>query len=43
LLETADGDVATVLELGSGGGNNASYLKHRFAMTLVDRSPACSA
>ena len=27
------------LELGSGGGNNASYLKARFAMTLVDRSP----
>ena len=28
----------TVLELGSGGGNNASYLKARFAMTLVDPS-----
>ena len=28
--------VRTVLELGSGGGNNASYLKHHFAMTLVD-------
>jgi SAM-dependent methyltransferase len=26
----------TVLELGSGGGNNASYLKHHFTMTLVD-------
>ncbi len=39
LLETADGDVATVLELGSGGGNNASHLKRRFRMTLVDRSP----
>ena len=28
-----------VLELGSGGGNNASHLKARFAMTLVDVSP----
>ena len=39
LLETADGDVTTVLELGSGGGNNASHLKRRFSLTLVDRSP----
>jgi cyclopropane fatty-acyl-phospholipid synthase-like methyltransferase len=29
----------TVLELGSGGGNNASYLKSHFQMTLVDLSP----
>src|SRR5687767_7092634 len=29
----------TLLELGSGGGNNASHLKTRFAMTLVDPSP----
>ena len=29
-----------VLELGSGGGSNASYLKARFALTLVDLSPA---
>jgi SAM-dependent methyltransferase len=28
----------TVLELGSGGGNNAFHLKKRFQMTLVDRS-----
>ena len=28
----------TVLELGSGGGNNASHLKAHFAMTLVDLS-----
>lgn len=28
-----------VLELGSGGGNNASHMKSHFAMTLVDRSP----
>jgi SAM-dependent methyltransferase len=39
LLEGA-GDVRTVLELGSGGGNNASHLKARFDLTLVDRSPA---
>ncbi|MBX3460006.1 MAG: class I SAM-dependent methyltransferase [Planctomycetes bacterium] len=29
----------SVLELGSGGGNNASHMKTRFAMTLVDASP----
>ena len=29
----------TVLELGSGGGNNASHLKKHFKMTLVDISP----
>lgn len=28
----------TLLELGSGGGNNASYLKERFRATLVDLS-----
>jgi len=28
----------TLLELGSGGGNNASHLKKHFTMTLVDRS-----
>lgn len=33
------GPAHTLLELGSGGGNNASYLKKRFAMTLVDLSP----
>ena len=30
----------TVLELGCGGGNNASHLKMHFRMTLVDVSPA---
>jgi trans-aconitate methyltransferase len=30
--------VRAVLELGSGGGNNASHLKARFTMTLVDPS-----
>jgi SAM-dependent methyltransferase len=39
LVEHADGPVETVLELGSGGGNNASHLKRHFALTLVDRSP----
>jgi len=29
----------TLLELGSGGGNNASHLKAHFKMTLVDISP----
>jgi SAM-dependent methyltransferase len=29
----------TLLELGSGGGNNASFLKSHFELTLVDRSP----
>lgn len=29
----------TILELGSGGGNNASHMKAHFALTLVDRSP----
>ena len=28
--------VREVLELGSGGGNNASHMKHSFAMTLVE-------
>jgi SAM-dependent methyltransferase len=31
--------VHEVLELGSGGGHNASHLKRSFAMTLVDLSP----
>jgi SAM-dependent methyltransferase len=29
----------TLLELGCGGGNNASHLKAYFELTLVDRSP----
>jgi hypothetical protein len=29
----------TLLELGSGGGNNASFLKAHFRLTLVDLSP----
>ncbi|MGE0702967.1 MAG: trans-aconitate 2-methyltransferase [Vicinamibacterales bacterium] len=39
LIEHCGREARTLLELGSGGGNNASYLKTRFAMTLVDRSP----
>ena len=31
--------VRTLLELGSGGGNNASHMKAAFEMTLVDLSP----
>jgi len=31
--------VKTILELGSGGGNNASHLKRHFQMTLTDLSP----
>jgi SAM-dependent methyltransferase len=39
LLEACDEPLRTVLELGSGGGNNASHLKRHFELTLVDRSP----
>jgi SAM-dependent methyltransferase len=35
----AQGPAQTLLELGSGGGNNASHLKQRFACTLTDLSP----
>lgn len=39
LLDASEQPPRTVLELGSGGGNNASHLKARFEMTLVDLSP----
>ena len=39
LTGACDGECRSVLELGSGGGNNASYLKKRFSMVLADRSP----
>jgi SAM-dependent methyltransferase len=39
LTESSDRPPHSVLELGSGGGNNASHLKATFAMTLVDISP----
>ncbi len=39
LIDAAVPDVVTLLELGSGGGNNASHLKRRFTCTLSDVSP----
>ena len=39
LLAACERSPQTLLELGSGGGNNASHLKARFDMVLVDRSP----
>jgi trans-aconitate methyltransferase len=38
LLAAGDRPCSTLLEIGSGGGNNASHLKARFQMTLVDLS-----
>jgi trans-aconitate methyltransferase len=38
VLVMASIPVREVLELGSGGGHNAAYLKRHFAMTLVDLS-----
>jgi SAM-dependent methyltransferase len=34
--EAATSPIVDLLELGSGGGNNASYLKDHFAVTLVE-------
>jgi hypothetical protein len=39
LLEECPPSARTLLELGSGGGCNASHLKRRFEIVLVDRSP----
>jgi len=39
LLLEASATPTSMLELGSGGGNNASHLKSHFKMTLVDLSP----
>jgi len=39
LTEACDRPPRTVLELGSGGGNNASHLKAHCQMTLTDISP----
>ncbi len=39
IQQYASSPVRQVLELGSGGGHNASYLKHHFQMTLADLSP----
>jgi SAM-dependent methyltransferase len=38
IVEASATPVRTVLELGSGGGNNASHMKSAFAMTLTDLS-----
>lgn len=38
LLARGDRAVTSVLELGSGGGNNASHLKAHYEMVLVDPS-----
>lgn len=39
LVEAATHTPYKVLELGSGGGNNASHLKKYFSLTLTDISP----
>lgn len=39
IMANCDGPARTLLELGSGGGNNASHYKQWFEATLVDRSP----
>jgi SAM-dependent methyltransferase len=39
LVAACDGPLESLLELGSGGGNNASHLKRHFRLTLVDRAP----
>ena len=39
LLAACQSPPQTLLELGSGGGNNASHLKVHFNLTLVDLSP----
>ena len=39
LMEACEQPPKTLLELGSGGGNNASHLKAYFQMTLADCSP----
>jgi SAM-dependent methyltransferase len=38
IRSAASRPVREVLELGSGGGNNASHMKRHFAMTLVEPS-----
>ncbi|MGH7598321.1 MAG: class I SAM-dependent methyltransferase, partial [bacterium] len=38
LIAACEKPPRTLLELGSGGGNNASHLKTHFLMTLVDLS-----
>ena len=38
LADASAGPIRTMLELGSGGGNNASHLKSRFELVLVEPS-----
>ena len=38
ILAASDREPQTMLELGSGGGNNASHMKNHFELTLVDIS-----
>ncbi len=38
IVSASDGRCRTLLELGSGGGNNASHKKRRFDLTLVEPS-----
>jgi SAM-dependent methyltransferase len=40
LIDACDRPPQMILELGSGGGNNASHMKAHFHMTLTDLSPA---
>src|SRR5689334_12465539 len=39
LIESGTSPIRKVLELGSGGGNNASHMKAHFDLTLVELSP----
>ena len=39
LIRGAQPEARTLLELGSGGGNNASHMKRHFTCTLTDLSP----
>ena len=39
MIDACDGPAVRLLELGSGGGNNASHLKQWFTCTLTDLSP----
>lgn len=39
ILSASKINTQSMLELGSGGGNNASHLKAHFSLTLVDLSP----
>ncbi|HVF40876.1 MAG TPA: aminoglycoside 6'-N-acetyltransferase [Gemmatimonadaceae bacterium] len=39
IQSAASSPLHTMLEIGSGGGHNASHLKEHYRMVLVDRSP----